>query len=231
MALLSDVSLENANSMIARTRYFIDETSEKNFPTNSLLMSINQAQLIVVLEMTKLDAGFFEVSAELNPNGSPAGTVSGIQEYTLPSDFLSFKRVEDASSGAPIDPMDLNERYTAPQAITGGAIPIASMQPVGFYVTGNSIGFVPVPQGNYRVRMVYVQRPAFLVNGTDVPVIPYEWRDMCCMRAALEALGKDETDNGWLGSLYTQAKTLLEQTITERQHQMPKSVTRTGQSW
>lgn len=224
--------LNTANNCLDRVRYYIDETSEKNFSSDSIMTSLNTAMLEVQQEIVSLDVGFFEVSSALNPTGTPPGTVAGVQEYLLPSDFLSFKRVEDGVTGAPIDPKDLNERYVAPFVGSFAGLMLATnVAPLGYYVTGNAIGFIPIPQGNYQVRMVYVQRIAFLTLGTDVPGIPIEWRDMACIRAAIDALGKDEGNTGWLNDLWSKELGRLQRTLTERQHQMPRSVTKTGLSW
>jgi hypothetical protein len=224
--------LLTANNCVDRVRYFIDEVSEKNFSTDSIMTSLNIGQRKIQQEMMKLDVGYFEVSSALNPSGNPPGTVAGVQEYSLPGDFLSFKRVSDGITDAPIDPKDLNERYISPFfGSFAGLVQVTNLAPLGYYITANAIGFIPIPQGNYPINMVYVQRIPTMTLGTDVPSIPLERRDWMCIEAAIDALGKDESNIGWLVNKAAGAKADLMSELTERQHQMPRGVTRTGLSW
>lgn len=225
-------ALLTANDCLKRVQFYIDETSPKNFSPDDLLTALNSGMLDVQQEMINLNVGFFEIPSDLNPLGNPPGTVPGVQEYALPTDFLSFKRVSDGVTDFPIDPKDLNQRYINPfLGAFAGLVNYINIRPVGYYVTGNAIGFIPMPQGNFPVHMVYVQRIPMLVLGTDVPGIPIEWRDLVCVSAAMDAMIKDDGDLAALERKYNRKLNLLTRSITVRQSQLPQEVTHTGQSW
>jgi hypothetical protein len=228
--------LIDLNDYVGRTRFLIDENSEKNFSTAQITLSINKAARDTQDEMLSAapEAGWFEKPAELNATGTPPGTVATVQEYTLPSDFKRFKRVAHADTDIPLDPINYNERFIdtySPNNAFIGMNPALNVGPQFYYITGNVMGLVPIPQGAYRIAMQYVYIPPLLQFGNDVSVIPIEYRDLMCVSAAIDCIVKDEGVPANLETMYGRELDRLRRTIGDRQIQLPQQVTRTGRSW
>lgn len=234
MSLFYD--LVDLNDYVARTRFLIDENSEKNFSTAQISTSINIKARSLQNEMLALapNAGYFERTSDLNPNGTPPGTVANTQEYTLPADFKRFRRVARGDTDSPLDPINVNERYLGVgNSLTpySGLAAIFNAGPQLYYISGNIIGFVPKPSGAFPIRMIYIYTIPLLSFGNDVSEIPLEYRDLFCIDAAIDCVTKDEGSIGNLGSIRTTAHTAMLTSMNDRQVQSPQQVTRTGRSW
>lgn len=228
--------LVDLNDYVGRVRYLIDENSEKNFSTNQIVTSLNIKARSIQNEMLSLapEAGYFQKPADLNPLGSPPGTVAGVQEYTLPIDFKRFKRVARGDNDVPLDPIDLNERYIDPYSPYNpflGLTPVFNIGPQFYYTNGKNFGLVPIPQNNFPIRMNYVYTIPLLQFGNDVTEIPLDYRDLMCIDTALDCITKDEGSIGNLGTLRATAHSSMLMSITDRQIQRPQRVTHTNTSW
>lgn len=228
--------LIDLNDYVGRSRFLIDENSEKNFSTTQIVTGLNIAARGVQDEMISLapEAGFFERSSDLNPSGTPPGTVKGVQEYSLPSDFKRFRRVARGDNDIPLDPIGINQRYVDPYSPYNpflGLTPAFNIGPQFYYVSGIVIGFVPVPPGSFPIRMVYIYVIPALQFGNDVSEIPLEHRDLMCIDAAIYCITKDEGSIGNLSQLRKDAHNRMMMSITDRQIQMNRGVVRTGRSW
>lgn len=220
MAILVD-----ANAMLDRTRYLIDEESQRSFSNEDLLQSINIGALAVQAEIVKLDVGYFEKPADLNPSATPPGTSAGVELYSLPSDFLKFKLVTRTDTGLVLGPTMVQHKTRQRPSLT----PISG--PLNYYVSGNNIGFDPVPQASIPIEMLYIYRIPTLVNGTDVSELPEDWRDMACIKAAIDAKEKDEADSSALERMWNRDLERLRSTVSNRQVQEPMRVIRSNRSW
>lgn len=207
--------------LTARVRFFIDEPTEQNFKTSDIVIALNIAQQDVAKEIVHEYEDYFEVQAQLNPTGG--GTIPGQSNYTLPLDFLKFKRVERTDTGETIHPRDQNEEsrvtYTNMQLVASTTAP-------GYYVMGNTFVVTPIPQSVIPITMTYVQRLVDMVNPTDVSAIPSEHHDMMAVRAAIDMFIKDESDTSALERRWNQLFDQLQRTLRERQLQEPKRVRR-----
>lgn len=228
--------LIDLNDYVSRVRFLIDENSEKNFSTTAIVTSLNIKARALENEMLSLapEAGFFEKTVQLNPLGTPPGTVANVQEYTLPSDFKRFKRVARGDTDIPLDPINLNERYVdvySPYNPFLGLNPAFNIGPQFYYVTWQNVGFVPYTQGGIPILMVYIYTIALIQFGNDVTEIPIDYRDLMCIDAAIDCITKDEGSIGNLESMRSTAHSTMITSISDRQIQMPQGVTRTGRSW
>lgn len=226
--------MASLDQLVARVRFFIDEPVPANFSNSDIIYAINQAQQEVAKEIVHEYEDYFEKIADLNPNldgsGNPipftGGTVPGTDLYTLPSDFLKFKRIERSDTGELIPAYDLNEK-AAKVTVTSS---YNGYTPIGYYVTGNSVGFTPVPTSIIPIRMYYVYRPVDLsdinLGTTDISVLPAEHHDIMAVRAAIDMFMKDESDTKALEDRYNQMLDALRRTLRQRQVQDPKRVRR-----
>lgn len=215
-----------------RVRFLIDEPQAQNFTDGDIYTAINIAQQDVAKEITHIYEDYFEKQAALNPSGTAgSGTIPGTEFYTLPSDFLKFKRVERTDTGEPITPIDQNEKMWNSSNLVNIVQQNASLS---YYVTGNSIGFNPIPATVIPVTMTYVYRLPdldFSVPGvSDVSVIPAEHHDMIAVRAAIDCFVKDQEDTTALEKRWDFLLDQMHRTLRGRQIQAPKHVRRVQSS-
>lgn len=219
----------NLNKMVKRVRDYIDEASEKNFTNEFIIDSLNAGQDAVQSVIVAMEIGFFEKPAEINPAGNPPGTTPGVSRYLLPSDFLSFRRVEYPENEVPLNPMDVNEKddYAPSQAARlMGTVPTANGAH-GYYRSGRDMVIWPTPATAFRVGMLFVYRVTRLTTltaGTFECEIPEEYHDMVCVAAAIDARIKDEASTTDLDKKWRYHKDRLETTLGAWQTQAPKMV-------
>jgi hypothetical protein len=213
------------NQMIARVRSYIDEKSEKNFTNDFIIESLNVGQDEVQSEIVKLNVGFFEKPAELNPAAESPGTIAGVAAYLLPSDFLSFRRVEYKTSGLPLSPIDLNEKTQQGNDLTSRLMHTDTG--LSYFRSGNTVVFDPTPQSVIELVMWYVYRITRLTTttaGSFVCEIPEEYHDMVCVAAAIDARIKDEGKTTDLEKKWYRHLNRLQTTLGDWQTQEPKMV-------
>ena len=215
------------SALRARTRFFIDEPTQKNWLDSDLNIAINIAQADVAKEISHIYEDYFIKTADLNASGTPPGTIPGQELYSLPADFIKFKRVERSDLGEALSPIDINEK---PLYGTASA-PLVSMAGVGngicYYIIGNSVGFTPTPADYIPIRLYYNYRLVDLVNDSDTSEIPQDYHDMLALRAAIDAFIKDESDTSALERRYNGLFSQLQRTLRNRQTQEPRRVRRT----
>lgn len=207
--------------LIARVRFYVDEPTPQNYTDTQITTALNFAQQVVASEIVHEYEDYFEVQANLNPTGG--GTTAGVEFYTLPSDFLKFKRIERTDTGQPVRPIDQNEKLYGPFGI---GVPNQGV-PMYYYVTGNSVGFNPVPQSAIPILMTYIYRLPNMVNLTDISAIPSEHHDLMAIRASIDMFVNGEEDASQLWQLWTDGLNRLTRTLRQRQVQEPKTVRRT----
>lgn len=222
--------MPNLTTLVARVRFLIDEPTAQNFTDTDIIQAINFSQQDVAKEITHIYEDYFEKQAALNPvNGviGTGGTIPGTEFYTLPADFLKFKRIERADTGEPITPIDQNEKAWNSQNLTSV---VQQNAPLSYYVTGNSVGFNPIPATVIPITLTYVYRLSdlnFIVAGvTDISDIPAEHHDMIAIRAAIDMFIKDQEDTTALDNRWNFLLDQLHRTLRQRQIQAPKRVRR-----
>lgn len=218
--------MPNLTTLVARVRFLIDEPTAQNFTDTDIIQAINFAQQDVAKEVTHIYEDYFEKQAALNPAGG--GTIAGTEFYTLPSDFLKFKRIERTDTGEPITPIDQNEKAWNSQSLV---TIIQQSAPLSYYVTGNAVGFNPIPATVIPITMTYVYRIPdlnFITAGvTDISDIPAEHHDMIAVRAAIDMFIKDQEDTTALENRWAFLMDQMHRTLRQRQIQAPKRVRRT----
>ena len=190
-------------------------------------MALNFAQQDVAKEIVHVLEDFFEKTTDINLAGG--GTIPGTELYSLPTDFLKFKRVENTLTAELFPAIDLNEKY----GNNGNSIVnlYATAGSFSYYIMGNSIGFTPTPQAVVPVRITYVYRLADLANPSDVSDIPSEHHDMMAVRAAIDMFIKDQEDTSALEGRWNFLLDQMHRTLRQRQVQDPKHVRRSETSW
>lgn len=216
----------NKLQLIARTRFFIDEPVQQNWLDTDILIALNRAQEDVAKEIVQVKEDYFVKVSDLNPSGTPPGTIAGQELYNLPPDFFEFKRIERSDTGEALAPVDLNEKDSSNSSLS----PASLNNKMGYYVIGSSIGFSPVPQGSIPIRLWYVPILLDMVNDADVSLIPSNYHDMMAIRAAIDAFMKDEADTSALERRWDRQVAQLQRTIRNRQIQEPKHVQRVDDS-
>lgn len=216
--------------LISRVRFLIDEPTPQNFTDSDITLALNVAQQDVSKEIVHIYEDYFEKQADLNPAGG--GTIAGTEFYTLPSDFLKFKRIERTDTGEPLTPIDQNEK----QWNNFGLVTVVtSTMPLSYYVTGNSLGLNPVPQTVIPIRMTYNYRLPDMDTSnpgtSDVSQIPAEHHDMMAVRAAIDVFLKDQEDTGPLELRWDFLLDQMHRTLRQRQTQTPKHVRRVTGSY
>lgn len=211
------------SDMIALTRDYIDEPTAQNWTDPTIIRFTNMRQSQVVAEIQHTYQDFFEKTVTLN---SGNGTIAGVALYTLPADFIKFKRIERTDTGATIPPIDLNEK-------TSLGSPLVTFSPgiiTGYYELDNNVGFDPVPTAGIPISMTYVYRLADMVATTDTSAIPAEFHHLLSIGAAIDCFIKDEADTSRLDGLWAEGLDRLHRVLRERQSQSPRTVRRVATS-
>lgn len=99
-------------------------------------------------------------------------TAAGVEEYDLPTGFVSVKALRGTSSNPSV--------ISKEQAVLRGA---ASGNPFAFYVYGRKIGFYPVPVASETFSMAYSAAHPKLTSGVDSQ-FPEEFDQAIACRAA-----------------------------------------------
>ena len=109
--------------------------------------------------------------------------VSGQTRYTIPTgtqsvDYETFRISKDNTLGIAgvtlriIDYKEYVDRYIDQESTTGvGGVPIYV-----FRTPDNNYGLYPYPDKAYELKFEYFSSPTVLVNATDVPTIPEQFR-------------------------------------------------------
>lgn len=212
--------MASITDLISRVRFFIDEPTQQNFTDKDITYALNVAQQDVAKEIVHEYEDYFEKQADLNPSGG--GTIPGVALYTLPTDFLKFKRIERTDTGETIHPIDYNEKVTTGNGLVNLVSPGGVMS---YAIVGNNLVLDPPPASVVPVRLTYVYRLADLdtvVNTTSD--VPAEHHDMIAVRAAIDMFIKDESDTSALQDRWLQLLNQLQRTLRQRQIQEPKRV-------
>lgn len=205
----------------SRVRFFIDEPQQQNFTDADINAALNVAQLQVQLEMNQANEDYF-----VSPVPTPITLQSGTDTYPLAEDCLNIVRVEDANTGLPILPVDINEKM--PTGTLNSFPTLAGAVSMNWYLVGDSIGFTPPPTGTSLVNYWYVPVVPDMASDTAVPQIPAPYRDMIAVRAAIDSFIKDEADITNLNALWMEYLSRLKRTIKSRNLMAPKHVRRTS---
>lgn len=204
-----------------RTRFFIDEPVQANFSDSDLTYAINAAQQEVATEISLVDENFFVVTTP-----TTITTVGGQRFYPLADDCQVITRLEDVSTGLRLE----FSRFADQDNFYANNIPpLVAVNQAAFSIAivGNSIALTPTPSvSGLAMQYWYVPVLPDLVLDTDASSIPPAFIDLLAIRAAIDAMIKDEDDTTALTQRYNQRFNQLVRSTRTRQQQNPRGVTR-----
>lgn len=215
-----------------RVRFYIDEPVQANFQDSDINYAINDSQQDVATEIDQVDELY-----RVNPIPTVINLALNTQFYDLATDFWKMVRLQDATTGLPIDFTDINSQNDYFQNFP----PLINAYPFGGYSaflaggtqangqTGASIGFTPIPTDPTKsVQYWYVPIIQDMDSDTDASSIPRQFVDLLAIQAAIDCYIKDEDDTTALERKYNRRLDQLKRTTRDRQQQSPKYVRRVG---
>jgi hypothetical protein len=230
---LSDLVFPTRADIRQRVRFYIDEPVQANFLDSDINYAINDVQQDVATEIDQVDEKY-----RVSPTPTQIDLVVNQQYYDLADDVWKVVRVQDMTSGLPIDFTDVNSQNDFFQNFP----PLVNVYPFGgfscFIVGGNSqdqsggsLGFTPIPTDSTKsVQYWYVPIIQDMDDDEDTSAIPRQFVDMLAIQAAIDCLIKDQADTTQLERKYARRLDQLKRTARNRQQQTPKYVRRTGNS-
>ncbi len=222
---MADLIFPTRVDIRTRVRFYIDEPIQANFLDTDINYAINDCQQYVATEIDQVDEKYRVVTDPTTIN-----LVVNQQYYTLADDFWKMTRLQDATSGLPIDFTEVNSQNDFFQNFP----PLVNVYPFGgfsAFIVGNSIGFTPTPTDSTKsVLYWYVPTIQDLTDDSDTSAIPRQFIDLLAIQAAIDCKIKDEADTTQLERKYSRLIDQLKRTARDRQQQTPKYVRRTGNS-
>ena len=137
------------STLITSARQRLNETSTAFFTDAQLVTYCNEGQKYLVRETKCLEAI------------STSTSVSGTQNYALPSDFYALRRLlYDGKSVKEVNFLDIDEADLDETDISGGS--------KNFYLWNGTIYFVPIPnRNNDTIKIYYYKTPEIITATTD----------------------------------------------------------------
>ena len=148
---------------------------------------VNDAYMQICDELTKVNPDFFTKSAT-------ASTVSGQQEYELPSDFEKVSMVNVQIDGVWKRVLPLQNMNQIPRVADTSSGQGFSWADPKFYVYGGNIGFIPIPgeTTSNNIKMWYVYTPTELSADDNEPAIPTKYHHLLKYGAYANYLDQDD---------------------------------------
>lgn len=177
------MTFSNLQTMVS---YIVDDLNFGYFTTAQVQFWINNAQREVQKKLLQTPGNWYVKRVNTT-------TVANQSDYVLPSDFLKVHRVELVTSGtAPNEIKNMLDIITINESDllqTGPGIPSCA------YITQNILTVLPAPVvGSQTLRIFYSYLVADMVNGSDVPDVPYQYEELIGLLAAKDAFIKDQRD-------------------------------------
>lgn len=207
------------NEPLSTTRTFPDNTS--SFFTDAILTTYhNLIQNEVQNEIVQADEDFFVTQTFLSVSAN-------IAEYTLPTNFVKARRVEDVRNAAsPIEiwPITINQRSNmSPGGLRNNS---ADFRVGAYYLRGNQIVLTDTPTftNNSAIRLHYVYRLTDIASGTSTSEIPIEHHRLLVWGVVKLALFQQQSDTALADREYEKHITRMRQEIEGRQTQRVRRV-------
>ena len=216
-----DAARSIINAPLDSTRTFPDDSS--NFWGDTTLTTYhNIVQEELAGDLVQTFEDYFVTSTTFN-------IVSGQVEYSLPSDFIKARRVEDVRNGNAIEirPITLNDKG---EVILGLGLS-GTIFDDGYFIKGTKLVFSDTPsftQGS-AVKMYYVKRLADLSTtaATATSEIPPEHHRGLVWGIAKIALQQQQSDNNFAALEYEKIRKDIMRNAEDRQVQRPRKVKET----
>lgn len=171
-----------------------DEEATGYVSNSEVLSYINQGLRFVYGKIAQRFENYFITKGTVG-NGGLITTVSGTDEYNLPTDLMKLVRVEQRQSGSSSE----NDWITL-KALNIGNDNIRVFYPpregygpgsaYGYFIAGNKIYLRPVPTQAFSLRIWYVPRVTALSADSDIPGIPEEYHELLAEYAAIQIISK-----------------------------------------
>ncbi len=150
---------------------------------------LNDSYMYIVDEIVKVNPDYFA-------KASTADTISGQQEYDLPTDFERALMVNIQTDGTWLKAIALpsgsinriDDSANTTDSLTSTATPY-------YYILKDNIGFFPTPTetGDENIKLWYVYTPNELSSSVD-PEIPAKYHHLLKIGAKANYLGRDGED-------------------------------------
>ena len=140
----------------------------------------------------------------------------------LPLDFMMANRIEIITQGTypnevkfPLQPITMNEQDMVSRA---------PATPQVYYFSKDLLKLAPVPNQDYRIKLIYSYSVADMVFPQQEPDIPYRYHELLAVYAALDGFVKDDRDNNYLKGLAEEYITSMKAEANARQEQVARRV-------
>lgn len=156
-------------------------------------------------------------------------TVSGTEYYGLPANLkdlkiLSFQNTDGKERHIPRNPGP--NPFAWVYGTVGGAASIstASSGPSSYWVIGNQLRILPVPDSVMTLRLYYEARVTPLTSDSDTPAFDEDYHDIAAKWAAMELKIKNEDDLSSLSGVLEKRESDMVQDLFSR---LPSPYTQT----
>jgi len=220
MTLLQVIDTARAlvNEPLSAGRTFPDNTS--SFWTDSILIDyFNVIQQDVSLEVMQSFEDYFLTQTTLNISAN-------VTEYTLPTDFVKIRRVEDIRGSinpVEIRPVTLNDKAAGNRIFTEvSGIFVGG----GYYIKGDTIVFTQTPATteDSSIRVYYVKSLADISAGSSISEIPTEHHRVLVWGMVKYMLFQQQSDTTKADEEYQRLLIKLRMQAENRQIQRPRRV-------
>ncbi len=169
-----------------------DEQSDEFIGGTELDRYINQGLRFIYGQILQKFENHFIVRGTTG-NGGLFTQASGTDEYALPATLQKLVLVQTRRTGTSSNDawIRVDRKNIANNGIdVYSPLREDSLHRVGYYVTGTTLVFEPVPTESVETRLTFVPRVTALVAVTDVPGIPEEYHELISEYAAIQMLRK-----------------------------------------
>lgn len=168
-------------TLITKTRMFLDEVSEKSWLESEVMREVNYAYHSVVTAVMTTYEDFYMV-APITINIVNAQQEYGVSDG-LPDDIFKVRRVElnyaaDTNPLVYVKAAPIRDISAIRDSLTTSGTGSATLRPLYLvygFGTNFTLTLIPVPSKDATngIKLWYIPTIADLVNPTDVPNIPY----------------------------------------------------------
>lgn len=168
--------------------YLLTKTNSTSFESSDLNQALNNAleRIVQLINIADQRWEWDDTNQTDLPNAT-TDLVSGQQDYSLSTSFLSIDRVEVKDSAGnwwllrPVDQHDV--RYVA----LANYYPNQG-RPIEYDKLANTIFLYPTPNyaGTASLKLYFTRAPVALVNGSDIPGINSLFHDLLAYQVAYE---------------------------------------------
>ena len=205
------------SGLIADVRAKTDTVNDNNIVDADIILFLNHGYKKLYNEIVTA------YQAHFDKEGTPFNLVSGTYLYTLPTDFLILKSVDLIRNNErfTLKPCSIQERNQWERRIAAFDRRFA---PYRYFLQGNSIRFVPVPDSTEQILLTYIPTPtAITSSGQSVDVLSGFDEYITCA-ASVNVLARQERDVQVMMADREDAKRQVMEICKPRDAGQPRSV-------